>query len=152
MIGQWMDAVPAVIFCLIVGGVSDAFSRRKPLLIMPLLGDVLGSLFELINALFLYQLPTEFFYLEHVTALFGGPQVYYLGFFVFGATIANSEGRTARLALYSGIEQVGMLTGILKQQTNLNSKGPPKLMVQERYSPRSSSATSATSPCSSPKW
>lgn len=122
MIGQWMDAVPAVVFCLIVGGVSDTFSRRKPLLIMPLLGDVLGSFFELINALFLYQLPTEFFYLEHVTALFGGPQVYYLGFFVFGATIADAEGRTARLALYSGIEQVGMLTGTIRAHVDCKER------------------------------
>ncbi|TRY80252.1 hypothetical protein TCAL_13569, partial [Tigriopus californicus] len=110
MIGQWVSAIPGLIFSLFAGGLSDNVGR-KPLLIFPIVGLVLTSLLEILNLVFIDTFPIEVFYVEHVHSFFGGMSVYYLGFYGFGTSATNSKERTSRLARFDGVEQAGALIG-----------------------------------------
>ena len=78
MISQWISNVPIVLFSIIAGALSDEFGR-KPLMIWPMIGDLIATLFNIINYAYIDILPLEFFYTGNIGSFFGGYAVYYLG-------------------------------------------------------------------------
>ena len=112
MNSQWISNVPVVLFSIIAGALSDEFGR-KPLMIFPMIGELLGTLFSIINYAFIDTLPMEFFYTGNIGSFFGGYAIYYLGVYSYGATITNSEDRAYRLGRLDGMETIAIVVGTL---------------------------------------
>ena len=112
MKSQWISSVPIIFFSLIAGALSDEFGR-KPLLFFPILGNLLAMVLNTINFAFIEDLPIEFFYLENVSAFFGGYAVYYLGMYSFVTNVTKPKERAHRLARLDGMEILGHVAGTL---------------------------------------
>jgi MFS family permease len=112
MKSQWISSVPIIFFSLIAGALSDEFGR-KPLLFFPMLGNLLAMVLNTINYAFIEDLPIEFFYLENVSAFFGGYAVYYLGMYSFVTNVTKPKERAHRLARLDGMEILGHVAGTL---------------------------------------
>ncbi len=68
-----------------------------------LIGYFLASLINIINYAFIDTLPLEFFYLNKISAFFGGNAVFILGVFVFGTTVTKPKDRSYRFSRIDGI-------------------------------------------------
>ncbi len=112
MKSQWISSVPCVLFSIIAGALSDEFGR-KPLLLLPLIGDFTRMLLNLVNYAFIETLPLEFFYVDNIASFFGGSTVYYLGVYSYGTTVTKPKERAHRLARLDGIETLANVVGTL---------------------------------------
>lgn len=101
-----------MVFSVLAGALSDKFGR-KPLLIFPILGNVLAKSTGLINYAFISDLPLEFFYLDNLGSFFGGYAVYYLGTYSYLTCVTRPTERAHRLARADGVEFVGSIIGTL---------------------------------------
>jgi len=122
MIGQWISSVPIVAFSIIAGALSDVFGR-KPLMILPMIGDLIGTLFNIINYAFIDTLPLEFFYTDKIGSFFGGYAVYYLGVYSYGTTITKPKERAHRLARLDGMETIASMIGTILSPIIFKSLG-----------------------------
>ena len=75
-----MLTVPSVFYSFFAGSLSDDYGR-KPLIILPTFGVVIGMILSIINYSFIETLPIEFFYISGPAwwMFLGGNAVYYLG-------------------------------------------------------------------------
>ena len=75
-----MTTIPSIVYSFFVGSLSDDFGR-KPLILLPTIGAIIGMILAIINYVFIYQLPTAFFYVsgKYWFTILGGNAVYYLG-------------------------------------------------------------------------
>ena len=97
---QWLVNTPCLFYSLIVGGLSDASCRRKPLLAVPLFGFLVASVLQLLICVFAEALPVQAFYADTFFAFCGGLPVYYIGVYAFGASVTTPEERPHRLLLF----------------------------------------------------
>ena len=116
-IGTYIGTVPAFIYSFFVGALSDDFGM-KPLMVVPMIGNVLVSMSLLINYLFIETLPLQFFWMIKLSQFFGGTSVLYLGTYGYVATITSPKERAYRLARLDGIEVLASITGKFKQYCN----------------------------------
>ena len=107
---QWIGQVPAFLFSLIAGALSDKYGKTKVLMIIPLVGHVFQSVILTILTFF-ENAPFELFYFERLWSFFGGMSVYYLGAYGFGSKISTEKNRSARLARLDGSEQMAVVFG-----------------------------------------
>ncbi len=112
MISQWIAYVPLIGFSVIAGALSDVFGR-KPLMLIPLIGYLLGSFTSIINYAFIDILPLEFFYLYRISSFFGGYSVYYLGVFSYASNVTNDSDRTYRMTRLDGMITLASMAGTL---------------------------------------
>lgn len=49
MINQWLNSAPTFLYSLFIGGLSDKFGRRKPLMLIPLFGQMINFILYFIN-------------------------------------------------------------------------------------------------------
>jgi len=112
MNSQWISSVPCVCFSIIAGALSDEFGR-KPLLLFPLIGDLIRVLLNIVNYAFIETLPLEFFYFDSIASFFGGSTVYYLGVYSYGTTVTKPKERAHRLARLDGVETLANVVGTL---------------------------------------
>jgi MFS family permease len=61
--------------------------------------------------LYIFSVPVEFFYLENISAFFGGYAVFYLGMYSFVTNVAKPKDRAHRLARLDGMELLGYIVG-----------------------------------------
>ena len=108
--GTYLGAVPAFIYSLFAGALSDDFGR-KPLMVFPMIGNVLVSVSLLVNYLFIETLPVEFFWMAKLSQYFGGISVLYLGTYGYVAIITTPEERAYRLARLDGVETLATIAG-----------------------------------------
>jgi hypothetical protein len=90
----------------------DVFGR-KPLMLLPMIGDLIGYIFLIINYAFIEVLPLEFFYLGNFSSFFGGYAVYYLGVYSYGTTVTQPRERAHRLTRLDGFETIAIIIGTL---------------------------------------
>ena len=112
LIEQWANNIPALVYSLSVGALSDDVGR-KPLLFWPLLGMFLGSLVDLVIMIFVRELPVEMWLISSLAGFFGGQTIYYMGYYGLGSSITTDEERTSRLARFDGVEQFGAIIGTI---------------------------------------
>lgn len=97
-----------------VGGWMDKTGRRTILMMLPVLGEILQNLSNILNVVFFNQLSVQ--YLIFLDAFFGsfagGWSVMFLAVFSYIADITTEKNRTHRLGLVSFCTYVGMPIGL----------------------------------------
>ena len=109
-----MTTIPTIIYSFFAGSLSDDYGR-KPLIILPTFGVVIGMFLSIVNYEFIDTLPIEFFYISGSCWWFflGGNAVYYLGVYGFGASITTDENRALTLARFDAMETLGLVFGTI---------------------------------------
>lgn len=117
-----LAAVPSFLI-LFLGAWSDRTRRRKICILLPIVGDLLACLSDIISTYFFYELPLEvcMFLEAFFPAITGGWITMFMGAFCHISDISTEENRTFRvgvvnLCLTAG-GPIGMaLSGILLEQ------------------------------------
>lgn len=112
-------AVPTILM-LFIGAWSDKTGKRKICMLMPIAGEFLTCLLNMVNTYFFYQVSMEWTVFMEVIfpALTGGWYTMFLGCFSYIGDITPRETRTFRMGLLSLCMTVGFpvamgLSGIL---------------------------------------
>ena len=111
-ISIYLGAVPAIIYSLFAGSLSDDYGR-KPLIIVPIFGAVLTAIGMLVNCIFIENLPVQFFYIDRLWQFFGGISVIYLGAYGYIATYSNVQERAYMLARFEGVNTLAGMLGMI---------------------------------------
>lgn len=124
----WKSVITSVlpgITLAFVGGWMDMTGRRVLLMILPVFGEILQNLSNILNVVFFNQLSVE--YLIFLDAFFGsfagGWSVMFLAVFSYIADITTEVNRTHRLGLVSFCTYVGMPIGLALSGIILNKFG-----------------------------
>lgn len=86
------------IIVLFAGGWSDKKGIRKPLVLLPIVGELLGSVVLLISSIFMHTVPMQVpAFSERVTpSLFGGSTLMLMGIYSYLSQVTTEENRTFR--------------------------------------------------------
>ena len=106
----FLQRLPAVLFTLFAGPLSDSFGR-KPLLVFPLLGFLVLNLVLLVNSVFFTALRVEFLLFECLQDLTGGRAIFTLAARCYLMDISTKESRTARLCLLDAVTGLAIMIG-----------------------------------------
>nr|CAD7433736.1 unnamed protein product [Timema monikensis] len=116
------SSFPAVII-LFLGSWSDRHARRKPCLLIPIIGEFLTSLGLIVCTYFFMELPMEAAGVVEALfpALTGGWATMFVGVFSYVADVTTDEMRTFRMGVVNVFVSLGMpfgiaLSGILFQK------------------------------------
>lgn len=116
------SSVPAVLI-MFLGSWSDRNRRRKPCMLMPIVGEFLTSIALLICTYFFYQLPMEVAGLSEALfpALTGGWMTMFMAIFSYIGDVTTLETRTLRIGLVNVFCSVGIpigtaLSGVLYRE------------------------------------
>ncbi|XP_038210473.1 proton-coupled folate transporter-like [Zerene cesonia] len=114
-----LTAIPSFLI-LFLGAWSDRTGKRKICVLMPIVGDLLMCLSNLLNTYFFYELPVEvtMFFEAFFPAITGGWIATYMGAFCYISEISSEESRTFRVGIANLCLTVGSpighaLSGIL---------------------------------------
>ncbi|KAL3289019.1 hypothetical protein HHI36_003462 [Cryptolaemus montrouzieri] len=119
-----VGSIPVV--CIIfLGSWSDRHRRRKPIILIPLFGDLIGSIGLLVCSYFFLELSIEYSWMvDTLTAsLFGGQCSINLGIFSYVAGISSDEDRTLRIGSVSIATTLAISTGMFMSGFVLNLLG-----------------------------
>lgn len=113
----WRGVIKTAIPCIIImflGAWSDRTGNRKVCIMLPILGEVLTSINNLINVYFFYEIPVQVtVFLETIFgAITGGWVTMFLGVFSYISDITSEETRTFRVGLVNFCMTVGFPIGI----------------------------------------
>ncbi|XP_045764906.1 proton-coupled folate transporter-like [Maniola jurtina] len=98
------------IMIMFLGAWSDRTGKRKVCILLPIFGELLTSLNNLVNVYFFYEIPVHVtvFLETFFTAATGGWMTMFLGVFSFISDITSEETRTFRV----GLVNIGMTAGL----------------------------------------
>ncbi|KAJ1523866.1 hypothetical protein ONE63_010422 [Megalurothrips usitatus] len=107
------SAIP-IVLVLFVGSYSDRRHRRKPFILLPLIGDLLMSVGLLLCSLFYLSTPLEMAgIIEAIFPAFtGGMTILFLSVFSYVADISTVETRTFRIGMVATIVSWGLPAAI----------------------------------------
>ncbi|EFA05964.2 lysosomal proton-coupled steroid conjugate and bile acid symporter SLC46A3 [Tribolium castaneum] len=105
--------VPSLLL-LFLGSWSDRHQRRKPCIILPILGEICTCTGFLLSTYFFYQLPMEFnaFFEAVPPALTGGWFAMFMAVFSYVSRISSVETRTLRIGAVNLFSNVSVTVGI----------------------------------------
>ncbi|XP_059061421.1 proton-coupled folate transporter-like isoform X2 [Achroia grisella] len=122
----WKGVIHTALPCIIImflGGWSDKTGKRKICILLPIFGEVLTSINNLINVYFFYEIPVQVtvFLETFFPAITGGWVTMFLGVFSYISDITSEETRTFRVGLVNLCMTAGLpigisLSGILLQR------------------------------------
>ncbi|XP_013184397.2 proton-coupled folate transporter [Amyelois transitella] len=95
-----LTAIPSFLI-LFLGAWSDRTRKRKLCILLPIFGELLTCLSNIINAYYFYELPVEvtMFFEALFPALSGGWSAMYMGAYSYISDISSEESRTFRLGV-----------------------------------------------------
>lgn len=113
----WKTILQSALPCLLIlffGAWSDRTGRRKPCMLLPIVGEFLTSVGLIVNTYFFYELPME---VAGVTeALFpgltGGWFTMFMGIFSYVADVTTEETRTLRIGVVNLFCSLGVPVGM----------------------------------------
>lgn len=113
----WKGVIQTALPCIIImflGAWSDRTGKRKICIMLPIYGEVLTSLNNLVNVYFFYEIPVEItVFLETLfPAITGGWVTMFLGVFSYISDITSEESRTFRVGLVNFCMTAGLPIGI----------------------------------------
>ncbi|KOB72195.1 Adenylate cyclase, partial [Operophtera brumata] len=99
---------------LFVGAWSDKTGKRKICMLMPIFGEFMTCLLNMVNTYFFYEVPVEWtVFMEVISpALTGGWVTMFLGVFSYLGDITSKETRTFRMGILSMCMTVGFPIGM----------------------------------------
>ncbi|CAO1411836.1 unnamed protein product [Diamesa hyperborea] len=91
-------AIFPLIIVLFAGGWSDKKRIRKPLVLMPIVGELIGCLVLLMSSIFMDEIPMQVpAYSERIApSVFGGQTLMLMGIYSYLSEITSEENRTFR--------------------------------------------------------
>ena len=104
-----LSSIPAIITGLFLGPWSDA-NGRKPLMIVPCIGDVLGQVVLILNTYF-GHIKAEYILIYGACSIFGGFTSLLIGMYGYISDISDQESRTSRIALIDLSMAIGVPIG-----------------------------------------
>ncbi|XP_028026487.1 proton-coupled folate transporter-like isoform X1 [Bombyx mandarina] len=106
-------AVPTLLI-LFIGAWSDKTGMRKICMLMPILGEFMTCLLNIMNTYLFYQVPVEWTVFMEVilTSCSGGWHTMFLGTYSYLGDITSKETRTFRLGILSLCSTVGFPIGM----------------------------------------
>lgn len=107
-----MGIIPAIFYVIIGGSLSDTYGKRKPLILLPLLGAFITNMAYVLISLFGEALPLEIFFLTKAWDFCGGMPLYYLGVCSYAASNSKKTNRSTTLARLDGVEQTALILGV----------------------------------------
>lgn len=113
----WKGVIQTALPCIIImflGAWSDRTGKRKICIMLPIYGEVLTSLNNLVNVYFFYEIPVQItVFLETLfPAITGGWVTMFLGVFSYISDITSEESRTFRVGLVNFCMTAGLPIGI----------------------------------------
>lgn len=113
----WRSVIRTLIPCLIImflGAWSDRTGKRKLIILLPIFGELLTSISNIINVYFYYEIPVHVtVFMETIFgALTGSWVTMFLGVFSYISDITSEEDRTFRVGLVNFCMTVGLPIGI----------------------------------------
>lgn len=93
-----ISAVFPLIIVLFAGGWSDKKGIRKPLILLPILGELIGAVILLLSSIFMREIPMEVpaFSERVIPSLFGSQTLMLMGVYSYLTGITTEEDRTLR--------------------------------------------------------
>lgn len=106
-------ALPCIII-LFLGAWSDRTGKRKLCILLPIVGELVTSISNIINVYFFYEIPIQVtVFLETVfPSITGGWVTMFLGVFSYISDITSEESRTFRVGLVNFCMTAGLPLGI----------------------------------------
>lgn len=100
----WRSIITAIIPCflaLFIGSWSDLTGHRKIFIIIPILGQIMNNISNILNVIFFYQLPLEVLVLcdALIEGFSGGWCITFLSIFSYISSITKDEERTFRMGI-----------------------------------------------------
>ncbi|XP_055381794.1 proton-coupled folate transporter [Condylostylus longicornis] len=97
-----VSSVFQVIVILYAGNLSDRLGKRKPLMLLPLIGEFLSALALLISSIYFDEIPMEFgaFLEKLLPGLLGGPTLMIMGVYSYLIATTKEEDRVFRLGIF----------------------------------------------------
>ncbi|KAJ8732261.1 hypothetical protein PYW08_014991 [Mythimna loreyi] len=118
-----LTALPTFLI-IFVGAWSDKTGKRKICILLPILGDLLMCISNILSVYFFYEVPVEvtMFFEGFFPAITGSWVTMYMGVFAYISDISSTESRTFRvgltnLCLTTGGPIGSVLSGILLKMT-----------------------------------
>lgn len=118
-----LTAIPSILI-LFLGAWSDRTGKRKICILLPIIGDLIVCLSNMLNAYFFYELPVQvmMFFEALFPAVTGGWITTYMGVFAYISDVSSEESRTfrvgiANLCLTAGGPIGSVLSGFLLKFT-----------------------------------
>lgn len=113
----WKSVIQTALPCLIItflGAWSDRTGKRKIIIMLPIYGEVLTSINNLINVYFFYEIPVEMtVFLETLFfSVTGGWVTMSLGVFSYISDITSEDTRTFRVGLVNFCMTAGLPVGM----------------------------------------
>ncbi|KAL3289012.1 hypothetical protein HHI36_003455 [Cryptolaemus montrouzieri] len=114
-----------VVMIIFLGSWSDRHHRRKPIIIIPMFGDLIASIGLFLCSYFFLELSIEYSWMvETFTfALFGGQWSLLLAVYSFVGGISSNEDRTVRVGIVAIVYTVAISTGMFFSGIVLNTLG-----------------------------
>lgn len=113
----WKGVIHTALPCMIImflGAWSDRTGKRKICILLPIIGELLTSISNLINVYFFYEIPVEItvFLETFFPAITGGWVTMFLGVFSYISDITNEENRTFRVGMVNFCMTSGVPIGV----------------------------------------
>ncbi|CAG4936871.1 unnamed protein product [Colias eurytheme] len=113
----WRSVINTALPCIIImflGAWSDRTGKRKLCILLPISGEVMTSVNNIVNVFFFYEIPLEvtIFLETFFTAVTGGWVTMFLGVFSYISDITSEQSRTFRVGLVSFCMTAGVPIGI----------------------------------------
>ncbi|XP_017874642.1 PREDICTED: uncharacterized protein LOC108621692 [Drosophila arizonae] len=112
-------AIFTLIIMLFAGGWADKFNKRKPCMIIPIVGEAVSFICLIISAIFFDSLPMEFgMYLEAIVpAVCGGQTLCVMAMYSYMTIATPEEDRVSRFGIFimflNGLPLLGVFSGYL---------------------------------------
>lgn len=102
------------VMLIFLGSWSDRHQRRKPCIIIPVIGDMCSTIGFLISVYFFMELPVEFncFFEAVPPAIAGGWFVMFMGIFSYISGVSSVETRTLRIGAVNIFFNISITVGI----------------------------------------
>lgn len=113
----WKNIVQSLlpsILLLFIGSWSDRHNRRKPCIILPIIGEIMASTGFIICTYFFYELPMEWNGISESLppSITGGWFTMFVGVFSYISVLSSVETRTLRIGAVSLFSNVSVTIGI----------------------------------------
>ncbi|KAL3275824.1 hypothetical protein HHI36_020568 [Cryptolaemus montrouzieri] len=103
-----------VCLMLFVGSWSDRHNRRKPLILVPILGEIVAVSLLILNTIYFEEIPVVFAAISTTLppALTGGWPCLLLGVYSYISAVSDDNNKTAKVGACSSVQNLALIIGL----------------------------------------